>query len=67
MRTYDFGSEMGIESVDGYEYMRLTHTLAVFWGLPITRKQINGAGEPGKKSIVTGKYRIILTIIKISE
>lgn len=63
MRTFDFGSEMEIENVDGYEYMRLTHTLAIFWGLPITRRQINGAGEPGKKSIVTGKHGI--TIIKI--
>lgn len=55
---------MAFESDDCYEYMRLTHTLAVCWGLPIIRKQISVTGEPGKKSTVKGK-RELLSLITI--
>lgn len=46
---------------DSYGYMRLTHSLAVCWGLPITRKQITNE-ILYRDSDVQGNIIIIKTI-----
>ncbi|KAL5240005.1 hypothetical protein ACI65C_007415 [Semiaphis heraclei] len=43
----EFSGEMQIAS-DSYGYMRLTHILAICWGMPITRRQIAADDVKGK-------------------
>lgn len=39
---------------DGYGYMRLTHLLTLFWGLPITRRKINNNIKHDRNTDVSG-------------
>lgn len=42
----EFGCKtMKTDSDDSYGFMRLTHTLAVCWGLPITRRKIENTNK----------------------
>lgn len=62
----EFSGELQIAS-DSYGYMRLTHILAVCWGMPITRRQIAADDVKGKRDsadcthegkLVPSKYNI---------
>jgi len=61
MKTHDRTDE------DCYGYMRLTHALAVCWGLPITRRRTAGSEKGGVPDVVRGiniyYKRILNTLI----
>lgn len=42
------------DTSDCYGYMRLTHVLAVCWGLPITRRLTNDNGNHDKDTVIQG-------------
>jgi len=62
LNIFFFGREMKIidkrtDGDDCYGYMRLTHALAVCWGLPITRRRTGGDERDGDPDVVRGiKY-----------
>lgn len=47
---------MKTDTSDCYGFMRLTHTLAVLWGLPITRRRTNDVDKHDSRdmSVVQG-------------
>lgn len=45
---------MKTDTNDSYGYMRLTHVLAVCWGLPITRRRTNDNDYYDKDTVVQG-------------
>ncbi|CAI6348581.1 unnamed protein product [Macrosiphum euphorbiae] len=50
MKTIDKRTDVD----DCYGYMRLTHVMAVCWGLPITRRRTGGNERDGDPDVVRG-------------
>lgn len=47
---------------DCYEYMRMTHVLALCWGLPITRIRTNNADVQDRDTTVQGNINCIFMV-----